>query len=170
MLTQALRPGLTCAAPLALASKMAPMKGRRYEAKGKMPAKVRGRYIGKVKGKMAPMKGRRYKAKAKMPAKVRGPYIGKVKGKMAPMKGRRYEARHPKMAPVKGRRYKGSHFFRKACWASQSEKRSIQWSVGRFCLCIPKPWPPLAYMWSSADLWAAVHFSYKAMLAGASPS
>jgi len=43
---------------------MAPMKGRRYEAKAKMPAKVRGRYIGKVKGKMAPMKGRRYEAKA----------------------------------------------------------------------------------------------------------
>ena len=66
------------------------MKGRRYEAKSKMPAKVRGRYIGKVKGKMAPMKGRRYEAKAKMPAKVRGRYIGKGKGKMAPVKGRRY--------------------------------------------------------------------------------
>jgi len=43
---------------------MAPVKGRRYEAKAR--ARFRKRALhGKVKGRMAPMKGRRYKAKAR---------------------------------------------------------------------------------------------------------
>jgi hypothetical protein len=41
--------------------------------------------------------------------------------------------------------------------SSHSPKRSIQWSVGIPCYRMPKPWPPLAYRCSSADLCAAVH-------------
>ena len=52
----------------------------------------------------------------------------------------------------------GSHFLSHPCNSSQSANLSIQWSVGKLCLRIPKPWPPLAYTCSSADLWASVHF------------
>ena len=48
-------------------------------------------------------------------------------------------------------------FLRKPSSSSQSANRSIQWSVGMFCLRMPKPCPPLAYKCSSADLCASVH-------------
>jgi hypothetical protein len=34
-----------------------------------------------------------------------------------------------------------AHFFSQPSNSSQSARRSLQWSVGRLCLRIPKPWP-----------------------------
>lgn len=64
-----------------------------------------------------------------------------------------FDRRAPTWEP---RRTWSAYFLNNPCASSQSAKRSIQRSVGRFCFFMPKPCPPFEYKCNSADFLAAV--------------